>query len=88
MAGMPMGRGGRGGGSWRRQQRRGGGGGGSGDGIFHLHDVKIFLGAGTWQGHTSPHTLVMLEVCRYLSWGFSQNVLFECGYVQSSYIYY
>ncbi len=24
----------------------------------------IFMCGGNWQGHTSPHTLVMLEVCR------------------------
>jgi hypothetical protein len=55
----------------------GGGGGGSGNGggggcILQgslLFIVKIFLCGifmmcgGNWQGHTSPHTLVMLEVC-------------------------
>jgi hypothetical protein len=41
-----------------------------------LFIVKIFLCGifmmcgGNWQGHTSPHTLVMLEVCRHtFRWG-------------------
>ncbi len=56
----------------------GGGGGGGGDGggggcILQgslLFIVKIFLCdifimcGGNWRGHTSPHTLVLLEVCR------------------------
>ncbi len=30
----------------------------------------IFIWGGNWQGHTSPHTLVMLEVCRCtFGWG-------------------
>jgi hypothetical protein len=63
---------------------RGGGGGSSGDGsggscILQgslVFIVKIFLCGifmmcrGNWQGHTSPHTLVMLEVCRRtFGWG-------------------
>jgi hypothetical protein len=41
-----------------------------------LFIVKIFLCGifmmcgGNWRGHTSPHTLVMLEVCRRtFGWG-------------------
>jgi hypothetical protein len=80
MAGTPAGRGGGapGGGCGSR------GGGGSGDGSIGgcrlqgslLFIVKIFLCGifmmcgGNWQGHTSPHLLVTLEVCRCtFGWG-------------------
>jgi hypothetical protein len=63
---------------------RGSGGGGSGEGGSggcilkgsFLFIVKIFLCGifmmcgGNWGGHTSPHTLIMLEVCRHtFGWG-------------------
>jgi hypothetical protein len=59
----------------------GGGSGNSGGGscIWQgslLFIVKIFLCGifmmcgGNWQGHTSPHTLIMIEVCRHtFGWG-------------------
>ncbi len=57
-------------------ERRGGAsGGGCGNGsgiggIFLLYDVKKFLCGGNWQGHTSSHTLFMLEVSRHtFGWG-------------------
>jgi hypothetical protein len=80
MAGTLAGRGGTPG----RGRGGGGGGGGSGDGgggscLLQgslLFIVKIFLCGifmmcgGNWQGHTSPHTLVTLEVCRRtFGWG-------------------
>ncbi len=62
---------------WLGRQGRGGGapGGGrcncGGVGIIlQGSSVKIFLGGGIWWGHTSSHTLVMLEVSRRtFGWG-------------------
>jgi hypothetical protein len=77
MAGMPAGRGGGAPGGGRS-----GGGSGNGSGVscilqgLLLFIVKIFLCGifimcgGNWRGHTFPHTLVMLEVCRRtFGWG-------------------
>jgi hypothetical protein len=79
MAGTPVGRGGAAPGGGR------GSGGGSGNNGSNggcmlqgslLFIAKIFLcgifmmWGGNWRGHTSPHTLVMLEVCRRtFGWG-------------------
>jgi hypothetical protein len=72
MAGTPAGRGG---GAPGRGCGGGGGGSGNGGGIscilqgLYVFIVKIIflcgifmMCAGNWQGHTSPHTLVTLEV--------------------------
>ncbi len=38
--------------------------------VVLLRLVQFFMCGGNWQGHTSPHTLVMLEVCRHtFGWG-------------------
>jgi hypothetical protein len=83
MAGMPARRGEGGGpgggfgGSGSGSSSSGGSSGGScilqGSFAFHCEDIfvcGIFMCGGYWQGHTSPHTLVMLEVCRRtFGWG-------------------
>ncbi len=38
--------------------------------IVKMFLCGIFMCGGNWQGHTSPHTLVTLEVCRHtFGWG-------------------
>ena len=38
--------------------------------IVKMFLCGIFMCEGNWQGHTSPHTLVTLEVCRHtFEWG-------------------
>jgi hypothetical protein len=74
-----------GGGSWRRtRQRR----------LLHIAGVVRFfiakillcgifmMSGGNWQGHTSPHTLVTLEVCKHtFGWGWKlSSKIVVCKY--------
>ncbi len=50
--------------------------------IVKIFLCGIFMCEGNWQGHTSPHTLVMLEVCRRtFGWGrYLSSKIVVCKY--------
>jgi hypothetical protein len=54
--------------------------------IVKIFLCGIFVFGGNWQGHTSPHTLIMLEVYkRIFGWGWlSSSKFVVCKYIKLS----